>query len=359
MKKLLLMAAAVAVIFSACTNEKETLDAGTLNVTLKIVSSGHAAPETKSTGAPGSGIKASINNGHVFIIDLWGNIIDDHALNVSQATSTGQVIPSIPADARIFVLGNVPADVVVTTPTTLTELLAEASDIFAQTNYAVPALGNANSTPVAITATSTTAGTANVQIRPLYSRLELAQVVGGTNADGDMVTTFTVTGVYVDSWYPKFTVAGLNSGTVYEQLTDPDLTGNLMGIAGNWAATGAPGAMVSIPGTGHVWYFHVPAGGLPRLIVRVTGVKYELASDGSIVDLSADTYYVTVKGYNVSGTPLTAFEAGRIYQIGGSGGITFNAPEHLHTVPNPTDIDLTLNVDILDWVVVAPDADLF
>jgi hypothetical protein len=155
-------------------------------------------------------------------------------------------------------------------------------------------------------------------------------------------------------------MAGLNAGTIYEQLSNIIFTGNTMGDANDWAATGAPGAMVSVPSAGHVWYYHVPAGGLPRLIVRVEGVKYQLDADGSIVDLSADPpYFITVKNYIVGGAPLTKFEAGRIYKVGGEGGLTFKAPDNIYEVPNPRDLELTLTVEVIDWVIVVPDAELY
>lgn len=359
MKRILFIATAVALIFSACTKEGGNNQAPSkLNVLIQIP---NVKPATRSIGDSGvtPAIQIPITGGHIFVITPQGNIENDVALDVALATSTGQVLAAVPSDSRIYVLGNVPADVDVSTLMTLDQLLNASSDIFAQDDYTVPALGNVNGNPVGITITSDTTGEVKVVIAPLYSRIELAQVTGGTNAEGGVVTAFNVTGVWVDAWHPEFTMGGLNAGTIYNQFISTVFTPNTMGDEGTWAATDVAGTLTAVPEANKVWYHHVPAGGLPRLIIRVDGIKYQ-PTTGDEVDLSGDDpYYITVRSYTDGGTPLTQFKAGHIYKVGGAAGISFKAPDNIHVVPNPADIELTLTVEVQDWVIVNPDAELY
>jgi len=92
----------------------------------------------------------------------------------------------------------------------------------------------------------------------------------------------------------------------------------------------------------------VAAGSLPRFIIRLTGVKY---NDGSgEVDLSANTYYLTVTGYYLSGS---VFERGKIYQIGGSNGIYF-ALSDLGLTPNAVNINIAMDINTEEWILETP-----
>lgn len=318
-------------------------------VSIKIA--GVIQPGTRAVEAPGETAAGTIEltGGHIFVIDPLGAVTYKEVLNVTQATGVGQTLgASVPADSRIFIIGNIPTadQATIAALTSLSGIKAATSAMTTQTDYKKAALANSDGAPAAITVTGTTTATASVSIKPLISRLELVQVKGGAN-----IKAFTVTGVYVDSYYPSFTYGGSYSGTIFSQGQGGTFSG--IGDADTWAASGTP--LVASPDLGlgddELWAHNVASGGLPRFIIALTGVKYD--DGGGEVDLGNTPYYLTVTGY----TGVTAFERGKIYRIGGTNGITFDEDD-LGLTPNPVDIDLTLTVSIEEWVLATPGAEL-
>jgi hypothetical protein len=171
--------------------------------------------------------------------------------------------------------------------------------------------------------------------------MELVQVRGGAT-----LTAFTVSGVYLDDYYPLFTYGGEFGGTLFSQAQNTVFTGT--GDAGAWAASGMP--LIATPGSGNVWAYQVAAGGLPRFIIRLTGVKYNPGAGE--VDVSANNFYLTVTGYSALGS--TVFERGKIYRIG---EVAFNHDD-LSINPNQSNVDLKVNVTIEEWEIVTPGAAL-
>ncbi|NDV67011.1 hypothetical protein [Bacteroides sp. 224] len=344
--------AALTMGLTSCSNDNDKV-AESEPQYLSIKISGVVQSPTRAVEAPGETTVNTIklNDGHIFVINPLGQVTYQEALNVSQATNAGQILTTaIPADSRIYVIGNIPTadNATITALTDFNAIKAATSALTTQTNYKEAALANADGQPTAIIPGASNTATVNVSIKPLISRLELTQVKG----IGD-ITNFTVKGVYVDDYYPQFTYAGLYAGTKFSQGQSTTFAG--IGDAGAWAHT----SLVAAPATGNVWAHNLAAGGLPRFIIELEDVKYNPGISAGAplgeVDLSGTTYYLTVTGYNNGG--LTAFERGKIYRIGGNNGIEFDQDD-LGLVPNPVDVDLTLNVTILEWEVVTPTANL-
>lgn len=347
----MLAAAALMMGVTSCNKEGGSNPGSDLKqVSIKIA--GVIQSGTRAVEAPGETAAGTIQltGGHIFVIDPLGAVTHNEALNVAQATNTGQTLGAqVPADSRVYIIGNIPAadQAAIAGLTNWSGIQAATSAMTTQGDYTEAALANSNGAPAAITVTGTTTATATVSIKPLISRLELVQVKGGAN-----IKAFTVTGVYVDSYYPSFTYGGSYSGTIFSQGQGGTFSG--IGDAGTWAATGTP--LVASPdlglGDNELWAHNVASGGLPRFIIALTGIKYD--DGGTEVDLGNTTsYYLTVTGY----TGVTAFERGKIYRIGGTNGITFDEDD-LGLTPNPVDIDLTLTVSIEEWVLVTPNAEL-
>lgn len=343
MKKLFLAALAATTLFAACNKETVNVpEAGTTQLTIKIkgvAKSVSRAVEAPGTDAPGT---IQLEDGYIFVINPLGEVEDSsEALDLVAATSAaGQTLASsVASDSRVFVIGNIPSDVTVASLTTLDEILAATSDITLQADYTKATLANINSAPVAITLGATSA-VADVVINPLFSRIELHKIQGGSDDTGT-ITAFTVTGVFLDDYFPEFTFAGGNDGTMFEQDQSTTFAG--IGNTGSWAADGAP--LAAVAGANLVWAHNVASGGLPRFIIKLTGVKYNPTGGGAEVTLEVP-HYLTITGYD----GVDEFVRGNIYRIGAENAFTFG-PEDLGLTPNPIDVPLIVKVRILEWVL--------
>ncbi len=359
MKKVLLMsAAAAAIIFASCAKDggndvNNDAKIGQLSIKLSGVVSSRAVQDPGLT-ADGT---IQLDNGHIFILNPLGDVTYNEALDPTEARTTdGQLLAQqVANDSRVFILGNIPAAdaATITALTSLNAIKAAVSALSTQTDYAHAALSNSDGAPASISFKEAGTGanegkdiyTTTVSIKPVISRIELGKVTGSGN-----ITEFTVSGVYLDDYYPSFTYGASFSGTKYEQKQSTVFTG-AQGDAGTWAAA----SLAAVPAAGKVWAHNVAAGSLPRFIIALEGVKY---MDGATeVDLTGTTYYLTVTGYD----GVTAFERGKIYRIGGDAtngsgkGIEFDEDD-LGITPNPTDVLLMVKVSIDEWVLATPDA---
>jgi hypothetical protein len=337
MKKIVVVAIALgAMAFSSCSRDTKVKTlTGEEMLSLNIKLDGMVDPaSTRMIEAAGQTGQLVLSNGHIFIIDPAGTVIANAVMNVPVATSaTGQTVnAAVATNSRVYILGNVPSSVDVTQLTTFERIRQTAVTISTsqQNNYRQAAMANTSGQPAAVTVTGT-AGNVTVEINPLYSRLELTEVRGGPT-----ITGFTVTGVFVDSYFPSFTLTGDSSGPIRYQSQSTNFAG-VMGDTGNWVATGAAGNMFAVPAPGQVWAYHMASADLPRIIVRLENVT----TTGTP---RPGTQYLTVTGY--SGQAPTRFERGRIYQIP---SLTFT-DQQLSTMPNPTHVPITVIVRQVDWI---------
>jgi hypothetical protein len=193
-----------------------------------------------------------------------------------------------------------------------------------------------------------------VALSPLYSRLELWDVRGNAT-----VTNFTISDVFVDSYYSQFTLTGRQAGQVKYQQQSTNWTDNI-GDSGSWASSGTQGSAVSNPNVDplnppampnrNVWAYHMAGYDVPRLIIRFSTVTSTPAPQPGAI-------YLTVKGYDNLTTP--SFQRGRIYRIGAdANGVATPAtaiildPTKLSTVPNDNYVNITARVSVSDWTIV-------
>lgn len=347
-KHAIMAVAALTLGLISCSNDNDGVT-GEQYVSVKIPVMNQ--PQTRALEDAGKVAAGTIKlkNGHIFVLDAIGNVLHNETLNVSQATSTGQVLSStVSTNSRIFVIANIPTSDVSTVSglRSLSAINAATSLMTTQSDYTEAALANVNNVPASITPGADNTASANVSINPLISRLELTQV----KASGD-ITAFDVTGVYIDDYYPSFTYGGLYSGDIVSQGTSTTFNG--IGDVGTWAASG----LIAAPASNKVWAHNVASGGLPRFIIRIENVKWNpgLSSGGGSGEVPlVGTYYLTVTGYNNGN--LTTFERGKIYRIGAVNGIEFDQDD-LGLAPNPVDVTFTMNVLIEEWVLETPTAD--
>ncbi len=342
MKKILLLAA-VALVAFACQkgNDEPTppVDetAGNLTIRLSGVQSS-GSKKSRATEAAGEADQLTLVDGHIFVIDALGEVAHDEALVPADADvdngGTGQELSvAVPSDSRIYILGNIPNDVDVNTFSTLDDILEAVSTITKTRNndYTKAALANTTGDAEAITRVGATNDyVAEVDLSPLYSRLELHKITGKTS-----IVSFDVKGVYVDKYYPQFTLAGAGTGDQWNQATNTVFAGNI-GDAGTWQAD----TKVAAPTEG-VWAYHVGPAGRPMVIVHLQNVVY---NDGEedVEYLEGADCYLTVTNYTgFTGT----FKRGMIYTIE---DLQFDET-NLGGTPNPANVSCVVKVTVTDW----------
>ncbi len=336
MKKIFFIAAAMIVVSCSVVVIEEKNETTQLSVKLSGVVNTLALSSPGSTAAN----TIQISNGHIFVIDRLDSVPHHEELNIAKATGTGQTLTaSVATDSRVFIVCNLPPDFPAPhSLDSLNKIKSLTSAITHQTDYTKIVLANSDGQPAAIGNPVSGVALVNVSIKPLISRMELVRVVGEPS-----IKAFTVTGVFVDNYYPSFTFSGGKSGTMFAQ--GQSTTFNGIGDTDICVATGSFSLVAAPPG-GKVWAHNVASGSLPRFIIRLTGVKYDIGS--GVVDLSANTYYLTVTGYNLPG--LTGFERGKIYQIGGPNGIYFTRTD-LGATPNAVNINIAMELKTEEWVL--------
>jgi hypothetical protein len=367
MKKYFFMAAvAAAMTFASCSNEDTVVDGATdTYVTIRVA----GAVGTKAIEAPGSTAVGTISlqSGHVFVLSAAGGVVHQELLSVTAAQSAaGQNLgEKVPSSSTVYVVGNLPPGTNAASWENLNQIKAAVSAIETQDLYQRAALANVDAIPVQIgnvtgTGDNKTA-TATVLINPAISRIELSQIKAKENSK---IKSFDITGVFVDSYHTHLTWGGSFGGSLFNhgvnQIT-PDLS-SYLGLAhmhnrGTWPSNADKAAFPPALGTTpQYWAYNVAAGALPRLIIRLTNIELETGYTLQSNAAQPGVYYLTVTGY----TGVTTFQRGVIYRIGGTGndgGITFDEDD-LTVHPNPDTVTLSVNVDIVEWEVEEPAAEL-
>ena len=372
--------AMAAMTLASCTKEKGQTAPTDQKARVSLQISGLAdASHSRAVQAPGSDAEGTIQltNGHIFVVEPNGSISHSEALDVVKAKAgTAQVLSQdVASDSRIYVVGNIPtANTTLRALTSIEDILDEVDAISTQADYKGAALANSDGQPKLITVTAssekeqnltTIEATVTVLIKPLISRVELGKITG--NKD---IISYTVAGVYVDEWASQFTYGGSYDGTVWAQAQNTTFATGFLGDETGWAsnvttpATAEATPAVAAPGSGNVWAYNVPAGNLPRLIIKLTGVTYvkDDLSTTEVVETYAEPQplFLTVTGYKEGATAITKFVRGNIYSIGGGvdgNGIVFG-PEDTSFTPNPANVTLAVTVDIEEWAIVPVTANI-
>ena len=366
MKKLFLFTAMFALLAVSCQKGTDGPNDGRTQLTIKL---GDGSGNTRSVESPGLTVGLTLTDGHIFVINNVGSVIYDVALDIAAAYgSSGQKLMDktntsdplrVSSDSRVYVLGNIPASVNVASLSSWSQIEAATSRIVydkttpansLNTDYTKAPVANESGQPENITVTGSQ-GSVAINLVPLYTRLEIAKITGTGN-----ITAFRVAGVYIDKYYDTFTMTGgvpaaavawdLQQGTVFTDNIGDVAAGN------EWQVAVTPGSSVNPtidPGSGKLWAFHLPAVGIPGIIIHLTDIKYsepKPGSPGETVEVSMPgDRYVTVTSFNSGATDL--FKRGEMYRIA---DLAFTQTK-IGPTPNPIDIDLTVKVDLLQWKV--------
>lgn len=359
---------------TSCTFEDEGGSAGTdrlQDVYIKFENAGKPGTRAEETSKTGTD-KVTFSNGYIFFLtgldqvkkcyhilpsgttaskadneialdDFWGG-----------ASSSGYLFENVSGEVKkIYLIGNMPAtitDATVRSKTTLAELKKLAAGIETQNDVDNVLIDGMDDNLQSVLGDDTQK-TATIQLVPLCSRIEIAKFT----ASGS-VTSYTLQGIYISHFYnemafnetsvadnlKKYAAGGGADYTVYTSLCDQ--------AAVPATGLGTKTGLVTTPvAADKVWAYQFFPGAdagrvSPRIVVKLNGVSASIgAFDG------AKDYYLNIRGFKASGAgdvePMQ-LQRGKVYKIV---DVQFKEND-ISDVPNPADIDLTVNVEIAAWV---------
>jgi hypothetical protein len=368
MRKLILFAAAAAVVSTSCMQEKPVVsdNNGQTAITIKIAGvNTNVRSEATPTANTDAAKKANLTSAWVYVFGSDGSIKANEALNIAQATAGGYEIAKgalFPADSDVYVLGNVTEALTGVNPATLTTYEAikaaesaisyEASTI-QNTDYSTPAMANSNGLQ-ALTNIDETAGTAEavVTISPLFARVEFAGIKGG-----DYVQKYEVSAVYLDDYFSSFTMSGAgkqikNDGRAYTFNEKPGWFSDKYATTLKSETT----SKVVAPAGGKVWAFNAGANTtLPTFVVEMKniflfGKSADAPTTTATLWAGKDSNGDATTPHYLRVTGAGAFERGKIYQISQA---TFNQEGPEEDIDTEEGVAIVAKVTVLDWDVVA------
>jgi hypothetical protein len=369
---------------------------------------------------------------YAFVVNSNGTVIERVKMTAEALVTShsddytkGQWIGEVPSDAKVYVVANILAadENAVKALNTLAEIKAFTKAMTAYTGYTHPLMVNTGATEVGLQATGqnnahpATGGSndpnmedyvAEVTIKPAYARVELLSVQSESKDDAmaryaadntkmtGWITSYEVTGVYVDDVYYSFNYAAGNEGGAAKVL-DPakavasDVTAHNAQLAA-WVTAGMGISTTKTPeGVGTVadgdplvtyftpdadntdgetepdgsWGFNVPAGSDGFLVIELSNVKYIRCDDPDLATTPVEhtlsnanpalgtKAYLTVTGYTAaSGSTLDAnMLAGKVYKLGSAAhnSVFEFTMDHLYDMPNPVDVEAFFQVVVQDW----------
>lgn len=364
MKNLFLSAALAALLWGVSCSTSETVPVGKASITVKITSPSAATRAVEDPADALTPVTPDITPGgthYVYVVE-GGTVVHAEPLTEEAEGATGQALKAgakdFAPDAGVYVLVNIPDNIIAPGGlNTMTEIAGAISEIVYtgdpgtehNTSYKYPAMGNYDGLAKQIDEADADTGvaTVEVEISPLFARVELQGIKGGK-----WIKSFKVKNVWIDDYFSSFSMTGAGSvmnsmGQKYETAAQ---------IPAGWF--GDPVAELPwdrdtstdpiVPETDKVWAYHVGAGSLVRIIVELSDV-YRFPADGSDPE-SPDTgapativtgpTFVTVTGYAQN---LDSFQRGHIYSVR---PIEFNNVGPI----NDDMVAITANVEILNWV---------
>ncbi len=392
MKKHFLIAAAAALFFAAGCERTNSIPVDQSRIVVKLngvkaVTRSVEAPAVL-TGDEEDESTATLVNATVFVISETEGVYSE-PMDVEKALDAGYTIAEdaspnggprlFSSDSKVYVLGNVPSDVDVATLKSW-KAIEEAVSVISypvdaedeeggeegeeenagkNVDFTKPAMANATGEPAVLkSGEDSNTATVDIDLSPLYSRVELHKVTGGKH-----IQEFTVAGVYINNFYRAFDMTGKgykddNNGLpFYEHVSgSKDFNGTFGDENGNtgWkSTTGVVGEntmttnALATAGTGKVWAYNVGSGSVVTFIIRLTGVKYYAEVEPGVFAGTTTTYpgemYLNVRGYkDFNGD----FQRGYIYTID---DLEFDTTD-LSDSP-ATGVSITANVNVNNWKV--------
>lgn len=367
-----LVAMALMAGFSSCSNENDPVEISkeTKSVTLKLDLS---SPTTYADEASATGTTATLNDGYIYFVKTGGaieRVIPMSAIpgpgdaDINDLTSsTGHTETGVDGAVQtVYIVGNVPTSLNATlsAATTLSAVETAVMAIADQATVANVTLQGQSGLSV----TGVNTYDANVIIKPVVSRFEIAQIEYDNSTTAslvDPITGFSVEGIFVNNTYRAMQFDGTVSSLLYN---GPTAAANFTAANyGSLADLGLPlgsssvSSLTKVPNTTPgVWayqFFPVDAtaanpspDALPELVIKLDNFT---STNGTITG----TQWITIAQFKDASTGLVIdkFDANNIYKIA---NIKFDN-SHLNATPSTTTKDITVFVTVKAWDTVNVD----
>jgi hypothetical protein len=368
---------------AGCSREETNDEGATRVMLLKVTPATTRAAGTPVNASTTVALKAP---GHVFFVTSSGTIVKkleikaDGTANEYTAATPDQVtsaqltggsgvqVENVPASAsRVHVFGTVPSTFSSIAPGTNISEYVEAAlavgDVYKSDGSVDNVILAGSGSIVATVAPGEF--TTTVQVAPAAGRVELARV-----SAADEITSFTVTGVYVNYYYDVLGVNGKDLGSTITRFENNGSTGaNYAGASAKYTGKPAlydePSAANSVSGavtfgTGKALAYNLlapnftpsfvtpPDKYFPHLVLKITNV---VPKDGTLsATYAGKTWFITVTSVALAAdlTAPLAFEAGKVYNIGD----LFFGLGDLADKPEPDVKKVRVKVTVKSWELV-------
>lgn len=373
-------AALVMLAAVACTKNQggpETYEAVKLKVQFNTTKTNARSTTTPVT----NGYQSVVKEAHVFVLNPAGAVIADGAYVVGGTT----VIETTTEAAKVLVVANYPTSFDPEDYEGTTRAAIEAA-VFGLTNlqpadlleddgdtppnlinehgvrYAMlynyddgTTLENTGWNRPAAVGENPAEWSVTVNIAPVVTRFEIGKISGTLPLDTDDpdvsgLESYTLAGIYMNNVYVSLNLAD-NVSPAGTKLAAEGIADMASYAWAKDAVTGMEDALEYELADGKMWSYHVApiktAGNTdgvntPWITLHLQDVVYE----GGI-EAEDDDMYVVVRSYTKTDVAVTEFQRGHVYKIG---EIKFNK-EHVTRTSNPTDVNLTVAVNVMGWVV--------
>lgn len=361
-KCLALMAAALLMGFSSCSNDDDNAGSND-NGPKKTVSLKMA--KTYAEGAVQKEGDVTFTSGDVYFTDDKGVIrrhltINKNAksttnINMEKLMKDGETITDLPSSVNhVYIVGNTPN---LPTAGNISAVQKSVLDVKSQADLAAANLyGDAATEKTAdATPTDNAKYKAEITLKPTVSRVELTDMT----ITGNVITGYKIAGIFIDNYYAAANVDGTTTSTVVNNGADSapfadnttQYPSDLSKCIYDWYTKPLEATSnVAKPGLKDgVWGYNLFAGNaVPRIVIRLTGVTADPKS--GMVEQYKNDQFITIRAINVAGVPLTSIEAGKIYNIA-AGALSFDE-SYVTPTPNQKLIDVTVTVKLATWTVV-------
>lgn len=367
-----LVAMALMAGFSSCSNENEPTEISkeTKSVTLKLDLS---SPTTYADEASATGSTATLNGGYIYFVKTGGaieRVIPMSAIpgpgdaDINDLTSsTGHTETGVDGAVQtVYIVGNVPTSLNATLSAATTLSAVETAVLAIADQATVANVTLQGQSGLSVTGVNTY--DANVIIKPVVSRFEIAQIEydnSTTASSVDPITAFSVEGIFVNNTYRAMQFDGTVSSLLYN---GPTAAANFTAANyGSLADLGLPlgsssvSSLTKVPNTTPgVWayqFFPVDAtaanpspDALPELVIKLDNFT---STNGTITG----TQWITIAQFKDASTGLVIdkFDANNIYKIA---NIKFDN-SNLSATPSTTTKDITVYVTVQAWDTVNVD----
>ncbi len=298
------------------------------------------------------------NDGYLYFVSGSGQITGFRTVTNGNAPLTdisvgietleaGVVIPVLVNTISVYFSGNIPTGV--TLPTSGPYSDVEQTVISLNSQYdvsgGVTAATIYGGSPIIPPVDPSPNATADIEVRPLASRIEISAITGDASITGPWI----VEGIFINKYDSQQYLNAIRNTAGFQDNGDmaaaylAGATGYPTADNGKYFDYNAAGVGTLDGGTnaytpttaGNVWSYNVFAGLVPHIVIRLSGF-----------DIFSSPQFLTVRTFRTSGDALiTSFERGKIYRIT---DIAFTGND-LVEQPELETQNVEVTVDLIDW----------